>query len=94
MTDDEWSSLSEEESGELVDGALEEEEVPDWIHETVVGWLVHVLRGWLASRGFVAGSEAKYLLRIGRGRKPDVSVILPGSPAPRAEVPFAGHPTS
>ncbi|EYF03808.1 Uma2 family endonuclease [Chondromyces apiculatus] len=46
-------------------------------------WLIHVLSAWVRPRGgFVAGSELKYLLRRGSGRKPDVSVILPGQPPP------------
>lgn len=85
MSDEAWATLPEDEPGELVDGILAEEEVPDWIHETVVGWLLEVLRTWAVPRGgFVAGSELKYLLRKGSGRKPDVSMILPGhAPPPR-----------
>jgi Uma2 family endonuclease len=83
MSDDVWASMSEEEPGELVDGVLVEEEVPDWIHETAVGWFVEVFRAWGVPRGGrVAASELKYLLRKGTGRKPDVSVLLPGSKAP------------
>jgi len=85
MSDDAWANLPEDEPGELVDGILVEEEVPDWIHETSVGWLIEVLRAWARTRGgFVGGSELKYLLHQGTGRKPDVSVILPGQrPPPR-----------
>lgn len=85
MSDDAWASLPEDEPGELVNGVLEEEEAPDWIHETAIGWLLEVLRAWAVPRGgFVGGSELKYLLRKGTGRKPDVSVILPGQrPPPR-----------
>jgi hypothetical protein len=32
MTFDEWVAMGEDEPGELVDGRLEEEEVPDPIH--------------------------------------------------------------
>jgi Uma2 family endonuclease len=85
LTDAQWATLGEDEAGELVDGVLEEEEVPDWTHEVAVAWLVAVLRAWVTPRGgFAAGSEAKYLLHQGRGRKPDVSVFLPGTkPPPR-----------
>ncbi|MFT3766523.1 MAG: Uma2 family endonuclease [Minicystis sp.] len=85
MSDEEWANMPEDEPGELVDGTLVEEEVPDWIHETAVGWLVALFRQWGVPRGGrVAASELKYLLRKGKGRKPDVSVILPGSkPPPR-----------
>lgn len=85
MTFEEWAALPEDEPGELVDGRLEEEEVPDLVHELVVSWLVHVLRSWLGRGGFVFGSEAKYAVRPDRGRKPDVAVYLgsDGSRLPR-----------
>lgn len=75
--------MPEDDPGELVDGALVAEEVADWTHETAVVWLVRELRSWTVPRGGrVGGSELKYLLRKGRGRKPDISVVLPNSPAP------------
>jgi len=85
MSDEEWADLPEDEPGELVDGALVEEEESDWTHETAVGWAIQALSAWAAPRGgFVGGSELKYLLRKGSGRKPDVSMILPGQrPPPR-----------
>jgi Uma2 family endonuclease len=82
---DEWLSLDEDESGELIDGALVEDEVPDFVHELTVSWLIGLLRAWLGPSGFVVGSELKLLLREGRGRKADVVVILPGAkPPPRS----------
>lgn len=86
MRDEEWAALPEDEPGELVDGILVEEEEPDCTHEVVVVGLLHALMTWAQPRGgFVAGSGVKYLLRRGRGRKPDVSVFLPGSrPPPRS----------
>ncbi|HMY14786.1 MAG TPA: Uma2 family endonuclease [Polyangium sp.] len=85
MTDKQWASLPEDEEGELVDGLLVEEEVPDWVHESVVSWLIRTLGNWADPRGgLVGGSELKYLLRPGRGRKPDVSMILPGRKWPAA----------
>jgi Uma2 family endonuclease len=85
LTEVEWATLDEDQPGELVDGVLEDEEVPDWIHEVTVAWLISVVRAWVVARGgFVAGSEAKYLLRGGGGRKPDMSAFLPGTnPPPR-----------
>ena len=85
MSDDAWASMPEDEPGELVDGNLVEEETPDWVHETAVGWFVQVFRAWAIPRGGrVATSELKYLLGQGRGRKPDVSVLLGGTkPPPR-----------
>lgn len=77
----EWGALPEDEPGELVDGRLEAEEVPDLIHESVVAWLIHVMRAWIVVRGgFVFGSEAKYAVSHARGRKPDVTVHFPGGP--------------
>jgi len=85
MSDKAWADLPEDEPGELVDGVLVEEEAPDWIHETAVSWLIRMLGAWAVPRGgFVGGSELKYLLRAGSGRKPDVSMVLPGQrPPPR-----------
>jgi Uma2 family endonuclease len=81
MTIEEWARLPEDATGELVDGRLEEEEMPDLVHETVVSWLMEVLRVWVISRGgFVFGSEAKFAVSPRRGRKPDVSMYLPGGP--------------
>ena len=39
MTLEEWAALDEEVEGELVDGILEEEEMPSFLHEIVVAWL-------------------------------------------------------
>jgi Uma2 family endonuclease len=76
LTLDEWAALDEDEPGELVDGRLEEEEVPDVLHEVVVSWLIGMFRNWLMGRGWVLGSEAKYAVQADRGRKPDVAVYL------------------
>jgi Uma2 family endonuclease len=76
MTFEEWAAMDEDELGELVDGRLEEEEVPDLIHELVVTWLSYVLRLWLGRNGFVFGSDGKYAVRADRGRKPDLTVYL------------------
>ncbi len=79
---EEWLGLPEDEAGELVAGRLEEEEVPDAVHELSVAWLIRVLGNWLGSRGFVFGSELKTLTGTVSGRKPDVSVFLAGRTAP------------
>lgn len=85
MTDEEWANLPEDEEGELVDGVLTEEEVPDWNHEAVLGWLIAHLHFWVRPLGgVVGGSELKYILRPGRGRKPDISMILPGQKWPKS----------
>ena len=82
MTLDEWAALDEDAEGEIVDGILVEEEVPSYLHEVVVTWLAHVLLGWLGEEGWVGGSEAKFAVRPRRGRKPDLSVFLPGRRPP------------
>jgi Uma2 family endonuclease len=82
---DEWFALAEDEPGELVNGRLEEEEVPDYLHELLVALLVQLLSNWISPRGgLVAGSEAKFAVASRRGRKPDLTVYLPGSRRPPA----------
>jgi Uma2 family endonuclease len=83
MTLEEWSQLSEDEDGELVDGYLTEEEVPDPAHEAAVAWFIVLLGNWLRGRGgFLFGSEAKLRVSPRRGRKADIVVYLPGSAPP------------
>ncbi len=78
----EWVGLPEDESGELIDGRLVEEEMPDLVHELVVSWLVTLFSTWTDRKGgFVFGSEAKYLVGHRKGRKPDVSVFFSGARA-------------
>jgi Uma2 family endonuclease len=83
MTLDEWGDLPEDVEGEVVDGVLVEEEMTNCIHEAVVSFLNAVLRGWVRPLGgLVGGSEAKFAVTDRRGRKPDLSVYLPGRPRP------------
>src|SRR4051812_16435468 len=80
ITLEEWADMAEDEPGELVDGLLVEEEVPSVLHESVVGWLMIELGGWArARRGWVFASELKLGVSAWRGRKPDVSMYLPGA---------------
>jgi Uma2 family endonuclease len=80
MTLEEWAALDDDVEGELVDGVLEEEEMPTFLHEVVVMWMAAVLRTWARRRGgFVVGSETKLAVGPRRGRKPDVTVLLPGA---------------
>jgi Uma2 family endonuclease len=84
MSIEDWSQLAEDEDGELVDGYLTEEEVPDPVHELAVTWLIALFRTWLRGRGgFVFGSEAKLRIDARRGRKADMVVYLPGGATPR-----------
>jgi len=83
VTLEEWYALPEDEPGELVEGQLVEEEMPDYVHGLIVLWLGHLLRAWLGPMGgFVGGSDAKFAVREGRGRKPDLSLFLPGGHVP------------
>ena len=86
MSLEEWYALPEDTPGELVDGRLEEEEVPGFAHELIVSLLNHYLTSWGLPRGaFVAGSEGKYRIGPQRGRKPDLVVYFPDSRAPQPE---------
>ena len=77
LTLEEWADLDEDVEGELVDGMLEEEEMPSFLHEIIVSWLNEILRRWTRPRGGqVAGSETKIAVGPRRGRKPDLSVYL------------------
>jgi Uma2 family endonuclease len=79
---DDWLALPDEMSGELVDGRLREEEMPDPIHELAVTWLIAMFRVWLRGSGFVFGSELRLAISPQTGRKPDVAVIFPDQPPP------------
>lgn len=83
LTLEDWYALPEDETGELVDGKLVEEEVPSYVHEMVVGFLIEMLRRWVRPQGgVVGGSGAKFAVAPRRGRKPDVTVYLPSSLPP------------
>jgi Uma2 family endonuclease len=95
LTLDAWAELGREVRGELVDGALVEEEMPTYIHETTVAFLIRLLDEFLATRGgFVFGSEAKVAVGPRRGRKPDVSVFLAGARRPHGRDSIARVPPS
>ena len=68
-----WAALDEDDSRELVDGRLEDEEVPSAIHEAVVRWILVLLDGYFRPRGgFVFGSGIKLAVCARGGRLPDV----------------------
>ncbi len=93
LTVEEWFGLPEDVPGELVDGRLVEEEVPDAKHELVITWLTALLRAWMRGRGgFVLGSGAKLQLGRDRGRMPDASAYLPGGRRPQAAGPIVTPP--
>jgi len=79
----EWYALPDDQTGELFDGRLVEEEVPSFIHELLVALLARILGDWVLPRGgVVAGSGVKFAVGPDRGRKPDLSLYLPGSEMP------------
>lgn len=79
----EWFGLQEDEPGELVDGHLVEEELPNYVHEILVILLGSLLRAWAVPLGgFVGGSDAKLAVGPKQGRRPDLSVYLAGTPLP------------
>src|ERR1044072_2880983 len=93
MSIEEWAAMSEDEPGELVDGTLVEEEMADYEHEAVVSFANAALRNWVVPKGgFVAGSEAKLAIRNDLGRKPDLSVYLPGGSIPPRRGPIRVPP--
>jgi len=93
MSIEEWAAMPEDEPGELVNGYLVEEEMADFEHETIVSFVNAALRSWVAPKGgFVAGSEAKLAIREDLGRKPDLSVYLPGGSIPPRRGPIRVPP--
>lgn len=77
MTLAEWADMPEDEPGELVDWRLVEEEVASTPHEVVVSWLGRRLGNWAElSGGLVLGSEAKFAVAPGHGRKADLSAYF------------------
>lgn len=83
MSVTEWENLPEEDIGELQRGVLVEDEMPSYVHEAVVAWLMGVLLPWSRAHGArVIGSGLKYALANDTGRMPDLSVFLRGSARP------------
>jgi hypothetical protein len=68
-----WAALDEDDSRELVDGRLDDEEEPSAIHEAVVRWVLVLLDAYFRPRGgLVFGSGIKLAVRAQSGRLPDV----------------------
>jgi Uma2 family endonuclease len=82
-----WAALDEDDSRELVDGVLQEAEVPSVAHEIVVGYLHLLLAPYFRARGGLAlGSGVKLAIGGRRGRVPDVVCFGPEHPLPREGV--------
>jgi Uma2 family endonuclease len=87
LTLDEWEALDEDDMRELVDGHLEEGEVPDLVHERTASWLLVRLSAHFEPRGgFVVGSGLKFGLNPRRGRIPDLAVFAGEPPNARGLV--------
>lgn len=86
MTLEEWAALPDEVPGELVAGRLVEEEMPRPVHEAVVAWLIRMIGVWCTPLGGVVfSSGAKFAVAPETGRKPDLTLYLPGSRCPHGD---------
>jgi Uma2 family endonuclease len=86
MTLEEWGLMDEDEPGEWVDGQLVEEEDVGALHEILVLALGTLISNWLAGRGRVLTSDAKYAVSATRGRKPDLTVYFTRARLPARSV--------
>jgi Uma2 family endonuclease len=95
MTVEQWADIDEDEPGELVDGVLEQEEAPTFLHEATVSWFIAMIGSWLAPRGgWVVGSSHKLAVGPRRGRKPDLSIYLPENRPPSKNASLGRRPPS
>ena len=83
LTIESWVALPEDDERELVDGKQSPAEMPSFVHEAVVFWLMRVLGAWAETNGArVYGSGAKFALSNSRGRLADISVFFHGTRRP------------
>jgi Uma2 family endonuclease len=94
VTWDEFVRLPDDDRRELIDGVLQEVEVPGLVHEHIVMTLGHRLKGWTdAHGGLVLASGYKVRISPTRGLMPDIQVYRQGSAAERLERGLeTGHP--
>ena len=87
LTIDQWAALDEDDSRELVDGRLEEAEVPSVVHEVIVAWLFVRLEAYFrARRGRALVSGIKLAIGPRRGRLADIVCFGPDAKLPREGV--------
>ena len=76
-------ALDEDDQRELVDGALVELEMPTYLHESIVAYLVTMLTFWtMTHSGKVCGSGYKVRISQRRGVMPDVQYYRKGRQLP------------
>jgi Uma2 family endonuclease len=85
MTLHEWGELPEDVYAELVDGVLVDDEVTTLQHDRIATFLTVCFSNFVLRRGGLALMERKYGVSRVTGRKPDVSVFLPGRKGLRDE---------
>jgi Uma2 family endonuclease len=76
VTMDDWAALDEDDSRELVDGVLEEAEVPSALHEIIVTRPQLQLGPYFRDRGGVTLGAVKLAIAARRGRIPDLTCYL------------------
>jgi len=86
VTIDDWAALDEDDSRELVDGVLEEAEVPSALHEVIVTWLQLLLGPYFRARGGFTLGGVKLAIQPRRGRIPDLACYGAGKRLPREGV--------
>lgn len=76
VTWSEFIALPEDDRRELVDGRLEEHEMPTKWHEYICAFLIRVIGNWAEERDFlVLGSAYKVKVSETRGAMPDVQML-------------------
>jgi Uma2 family endonuclease len=83
---DDFVALPSGDRRELIDGDLVEIEVPTYLHEHVVAWLIGFLFQWVRPRkaGDLAASGYKVRISDERGVMPDLQFFRTGNPGNRA----------
>jgi Uma2 family endonuclease len=81
----EWGDLPEDVYAELVDGVLVDDEVTPLQHDRIATFLGVRFSNFVEQRGGIVLFERKYAVSRHTGRKPDVSVFLPGRKGLRDE---------
>jgi Uma2 family endonuclease len=78
FTEEEYLSLDGSYLVEFVDGRIQVLPMPTTLHQSIVGFLYFILRGWVAGtrRGLVTTAPVRMKLHELHYREPDVMVVL------------------